>query len=140
LSQTICGPKRFTDESGFTQSRAAANPAGASRLQSLRPVRRVAELGSLGVMSTRKRLLYSFLTALIFEAAMVGLGVLCYHIDFVPMVIVLDWIHRPVDVLLSSLALANLLWPRVILMILFWTLAFFIIASWKYWKYERKDT
>src|SRR5687767_7329541 len=27
---------------------AAANPAGASRLQSLRPVRRVAELGSLG--------------------------------------------------------------------------------------------
>ena len=31
---------------------AAANPAGASRLPSLRPVRRVAELGSLGVMST----------------------------------------------------------------------------------------
>src|ERR1043165_7226431 len=33
------------------QSCAAANPAGASRLQSLRPVRRVAELGSLGRMT-----------------------------------------------------------------------------------------
>src|SRR5262245_47400908 len=31
----------------------ASNPAGASRLQSLRPVRRVAELGSLGGSSPR---------------------------------------------------------------------------------------
>ena len=36
--------------SGFVQPCAAA-PAGASRLQSLRPVRRVAELGSLGTES-----------------------------------------------------------------------------------------
>src|SRR5437016_510844 len=34
--------------SGSVQPCAAANPAGASRLQSVRPVRRVAELGSLG--------------------------------------------------------------------------------------------
>ena len=32
---------------------AVANPAGASRLQSTRPERRVAELGSLGIMARR---------------------------------------------------------------------------------------
>jgi hypothetical protein len=36
------------DAAMIAEPGAAANPAGASRLQSLRPVRRVAELGSLG--------------------------------------------------------------------------------------------
>jgi len=39
--------------SGFVQPCAAANPAGASRLQSVRPVRRVAALGSLGRFTRR---------------------------------------------------------------------------------------
>jgi hypothetical protein len=44
--------KRFQNDSEvFTQPRAAANAAGASQLQSLRPVRRVAELLSLDVMA-----------------------------------------------------------------------------------------
>src|SRR6185295_7199964 len=42
-------PERIDDpHDQAAQPYAAANPAGASRLQSLRPVRRVAELGSLG--------------------------------------------------------------------------------------------
>jgi len=41
-------PERIDDpRDQAAQPSAAANPAGASRLQSLRPVRRVAELGSL---------------------------------------------------------------------------------------------
>lgn len=42
-------PRRSPPRSGFVQLRTAAHPAGASLLQSLRPVRRVAELGSLGL-------------------------------------------------------------------------------------------
>src|SRR5215831_19099002 len=45
---------------------AAANPAGASRLQSLHPVRRVAELGSLGDFALK-----SFVTFIVFVLASV---------------------------------------------------------------------
>jgi hypothetical protein len=44
-------PRRSPPRSGFVQLRTAAHPAGASLLQSLRPVRRVAELGSFGAQA-----------------------------------------------------------------------------------------
>jgi hypothetical protein len=54
-SKPTTHPRRAaTPRSGFVQPCAAANPAGASRLQSLRPVRRVAELGSFGDMTNMK--------------------------------------------------------------------------------------
>src|SRR5437667_3796105 len=56
-------PERIDDpRDQAAQPCAAANPAGASRLQSLRPVRRVAELGSSYPNSAMKLLAVLILT------------------------------------------------------------------------------
>jgi len=56
-------PSLLRRASGFVQPCAAANPARASRLQSLPPLRRVAALGSLGFTLMSKRYLIFCLAA-----------------------------------------------------------------------------
>jgi uncharacterized integral membrane protein len=82
-------------------------------------------------MSANKGVFCSVLAALALEGALVGLGILFYYIEFMPMVVLLDWIHRPADLLLSSLGYENVWWPRVVVMVLFWALLFLVVASWK---------
>src|SRR5436190_21147066 len=65
MSSNPYEPEPFTTpRSDLVQPGAAAYPVGASWLQSLRPVRRVAELGSFGGMSTKPQSRYYFRLAL----------------------------------------------------------------------------